>query len=551
MLRQLFLFGSRISVPSSRVTTTRSTNKSIRCISHIAVSSEDPSGERYKHILQTGVHTFYGDLGSEWGAGGTAPEPKDYAFAALAMCTSMTVRLYAERRNWPLKHVEVTVVEEGGGRGLLPDGLQMILKLDGDLTENQKETLVQISKKCPVKQMFLGKMPNGVHLDCSRTFKPKRYDPCQYFAAQLAPWKRRIKLHDHLGTICWVVDELLPKSADRLVDDSLLIPSNMDYTAVDQAEELSIGGTSVEIELDKMRKPGGEAGSPLQFSIAVSKPKPSAARPPRYPKKKQRSSVDGSRSPNSTTGFDEGKDPKGRLGSGITRLLGNSFGEHNASLLLVKSTLEVINPGLIYGLTMDAEEPTTRNVNKQGRSVHGNTIKEKHIKQHSITKLSLSVAECKVKHYIILMPSGRDGDAYERMLVKDFAEPTLRDLCSGKRESCGYSIEDDVVPTKYITGSLRTSRVEVTSPLKEFVMRKKYFAKVAESTELPATIYPDGRSRDSNLKRKMINDEVGGEVISVTCGGHPGLDGEVGGVWDVDRASLKLQQLQIGERCIT
>ncbi|KAG6543964.1 hypothetical protein Mapa_014588 [Marchantia paleacea] len=110
-----------------------------RCASHIAVSSEDPSCERYKHILKTGPHTFLGDLGQDWGAAGSAPEPKDYAFAALAMCTSMTVRLYADRRKWPLKHVQVTVVEKGGGHGLLPDGLQMVLQLDGDLTDAQKK----------------------------------------------------------------------------------------------------------------------------------------------------------------------------------------------------------------------------------------------------------------------------------------------------------------------------------------------------------------------------------------------------------------------------
>ncbi|KAL2654148.1 hypothetical protein R1flu_022276 [Riccia fluitans] len=171
MLRQLCFSGSRVSLPLSRVLCSRSSelcpkpHASIRCASHIALSSEDSSGERYKHVLKTGIHTFYGDLGAEWGAGGTAPEPKDYAFAALAMCTSMTVRLFADRRKWPLKHVEVTVVEKGGGLGLLPDGLQMILKLDGDLTEDQKKILVEVSKRCPVKQMFLGKMPSGIELE--------------------------------------------------------------------------------------------------------------------------------------------------------------------------------------------------------------------------------------------------------------------------------------------------------------------------------------------------------------------------------------------------
>ncbi|BBN00244.1 putative redox protein [Marchantia polymorpha subsp. ruderalis] len=132
---------------------------------HVAVSSEDESGARYQHVVRAGGHTFRGDLGAGWGAAGSAPEPKDYALGALAVCTSMTVRLYADRRRWSLRHVQVTVVEQGGGMGLLPDGLRMLLRLDGDLTDAQRSALVEVSKKCPIKQMFLGKMPHGVHVE--------------------------------------------------------------------------------------------------------------------------------------------------------------------------------------------------------------------------------------------------------------------------------------------------------------------------------------------------------------------------------------------------
>src|SRR5689334_23741319 len=40
---------------------------------------------------------------------GTGPNPYDLMAAALASCTALTIRLYAERKGWPLKHVEVSV----------------------------------------------------------------------------------------------------------------------------------------------------------------------------------------------------------------------------------------------------------------------------------------------------------------------------------------------------------------------------------------------------------------------------------------------------------
>ena len=47
-------------------------------------------------------------------AGGVnaGPSPKEFIMSALGMCTSMTVRMYAERHGWPLEHVEVSVRED-------------------------------------------------------------------------------------------------------------------------------------------------------------------------------------------------------------------------------------------------------------------------------------------------------------------------------------------------------------------------------------------------------------------------------------------------------
>jgi len=67
--------------------------------------------------------------------------------AALGACTSMTVRMYADRKRWPLHRVEVTVEHER------VDGVDVFTKevvLTGDLDGEQRERLREVSGRCPV-----------------------------------------------------------------------------------------------------------------------------------------------------------------------------------------------------------------------------------------------------------------------------------------------------------------------------------------------------------------------------------------------------------------
>lgn len=74
----------------------------------VTVVEDQPS---YAHTITSGVHRLRGDLMPEAGGGDEGPSPKEYIMAALGMCTSMTVRMYAQRHAWPLQHVEVVVRE--------------------------------------------------------------------------------------------------------------------------------------------------------------------------------------------------------------------------------------------------------------------------------------------------------------------------------------------------------------------------------------------------------------------------------------------------------
>ena len=80
---------------------------------------------------------------------GSGPNPYNLLSAALGACTTMTVRLYAAQKGWPLRHVETSVRHT---RIALParDSFAVEIALDGELSEEQRARLLQIADRCPV-----------------------------------------------------------------------------------------------------------------------------------------------------------------------------------------------------------------------------------------------------------------------------------------------------------------------------------------------------------------------------------------------------------------
>ena len=95
--------------------------------------------------------------------GGTerGPTPYDLLGAALGACTAMTLRMYADRKGWPLHGVGVRLTHDRVGAADCEvcadedtgmDRLTRHLALEGPLTEEQRRRLVEIADRCPVHQ---------------------------------------------------------------------------------------------------------------------------------------------------------------------------------------------------------------------------------------------------------------------------------------------------------------------------------------------------------------------------------------------------------------
>lgn len=121
------------------------------------VVSGDARG--FAQRVRVGTHELWADEPVEAGGTDTGPNPYDLLLAALGSCTSMTLALYARRKQWPLQAVTVRLrhskihaadCESCETKEGLLDRIERDVELTGPLDETQRSRLLEIANKCPV-----------------------------------------------------------------------------------------------------------------------------------------------------------------------------------------------------------------------------------------------------------------------------------------------------------------------------------------------------------------------------------------------------------------
>jgi putative redox protein len=114
---------------------------------------------KFQQTIAVGPHHMLADEPVSAGGEDTGPGPYDFLLAGLGACTSMTMRLYAERKALPLQRVTVTLkhakihaqdcVECETKTGML-DQIDRVIAMEGALDPEQRAKLMEIADKCPV-----------------------------------------------------------------------------------------------------------------------------------------------------------------------------------------------------------------------------------------------------------------------------------------------------------------------------------------------------------------------------------------------------------------
>src|SRR5689334_8270236 len=107
--------------------------------------------EVYRTELKVRKHTIIANEPEDVGGKDMGPRPGDFYRMSLASCTAITLRMYANRKKFDVKKIEVSVsTEEGEGKTILHTSII----INGNLDEVQHSRMLQIAKLCPVHQVL-------------------------------------------------------------------------------------------------------------------------------------------------------------------------------------------------------------------------------------------------------------------------------------------------------------------------------------------------------------------------------------------------------------
>jgi uncharacterized OsmC-like protein/pimeloyl-ACP methyl ester carboxylesterase len=116
----------------------------------------ETGASKLQNAVRVGPHRLLADEPVSNGGSATGPDPYDYLNIALGACTSMTMRIYAERKQIPAGKIQVRVRHEkrkpeGAPEGQpLIDHFQRFISIGGDVSQEDRGKLIAIANRCPV-----------------------------------------------------------------------------------------------------------------------------------------------------------------------------------------------------------------------------------------------------------------------------------------------------------------------------------------------------------------------------------------------------------------
>lgn len=107
--------------------------------------------DHFRTELITSGKTVIADEPEELGGTNAGPAPGEFLLISLASCTAITLRMYADRKQWHVSKIKVEVASEKMDNTTL---LKREITLEGNLEEEQRQRLLQIANACPVHKVL-------------------------------------------------------------------------------------------------------------------------------------------------------------------------------------------------------------------------------------------------------------------------------------------------------------------------------------------------------------------------------------------------------------
>ncbi|MGE5385566.1 MAG: OsmC family protein [Betaproteobacteria bacterium] len=118
-------------------------------MAEITVKHSGPG--HYQHEIVIGRHHLVADEPESAGGNDAGPEPFDFVQAGLGACTAITLQMYAERKGMRVTRINVELTHgKVSLNGERLDRIERRITLEGDLTGDERQRLLEIANRCPV-----------------------------------------------------------------------------------------------------------------------------------------------------------------------------------------------------------------------------------------------------------------------------------------------------------------------------------------------------------------------------------------------------------------
>ena len=120
-----------------------------------------------RQSISVGPHQFLADEPKASGGDDSGPDPYELLLSALGVCTNMTLRMYADRKGWPLREVRVVLTHSKNYAkdcvdcekpAAMLDRIERRIALIGELSAEQQQRLLVIANLCPVHKTLTSKI---------------------------------------------------------------------------------------------------------------------------------------------------------------------------------------------------------------------------------------------------------------------------------------------------------------------------------------------------------------------------------------------------------